>query len=68
MIELSKKTYYYIGVMIATSLIHGGPAPKFLSPSVADYLVYGLSGVKANPADIGDSTTHLKVLKVMLES
>ena len=29
MLELSKKNYFYIGMMIATSLVHGGPAPKF---------------------------------------
>ena len=46
-------------MMIATSLVHGGPASKFFSPCVADYLVFGLSGVKATATD-----THLKVLKV----
>ena len=64
MLELSKKTYFYIGMMIATSLVYGGPAPKFFSPCVADYLVFGLSGVKATATDIVDFSTHLKVLKV----
>lgn len=65
MFELSKRTYYYIGLMIATSLVHGGPDPKFFSPSVVDYFVYGLSGVKATPADIVDFDIQLKVLKVL---
>ena len=36
MLELSKKTYFYIGAMIATSLVHGGSAPQFFSPCVYD--------------------------------
>ena len=27
--ELKKKTYFYVGQMIALSLEHGGPAPTF---------------------------------------
>ncbi len=41
------ESYYYIGVMIATSTNHGGPAADV----VADYIVYGMSGVKATAAD-----------------
>ena len=64
MLEISKKTYFYIGVMIATSLIHGGPAPKFFSSYIVDYLLLGFSGVKVTPADIVYFDMHLKLLKV----
>lgn len=64
MLEL--KTYFHIGVMIATSIIHGGPSPKFFAPFVADYFVYGLSGVRATPSDISDFETQLKILKVFM--
>ena len=30
MTELEKKTYYYVGMMLALSLVHGGPAPHLL--------------------------------------
>ena len=30
MTELTKRTYYFVGVMVAMSLVHGGPAPKAL--------------------------------------
>lgn len=62
--ELSKKTYYYIGSMLALSIIHGGPAPAFLATAVADYIVYGMVGVKATVHDIPDPTVKEKVLKV----
>ena len=29
MVELSKKTYEYVGSMLAVSIVHGGPAPYF---------------------------------------
>ncbi len=27
--ELMKRTYFYVGAIISTSLVHGGPAPAF---------------------------------------
>ena len=35
-VELEKMSFYYVGVIVALSLIHGGPAPHFLSSAVAD--------------------------------
>ena len=52
--ELEKGTFYYIGVIIALSIIHGGPGPTFLSSAVADYIVSGFKGVKAMACDIPD--------------
>ena len=42
MVELEKNTYYYVGAMLATSIVHGGPPPCFFSNAVADYLLYGM--------------------------
>ena len=41
-VEFQKKSYYHVGKMIAMSLVHGGPAPHFFSPVVADYICFGL--------------------------
>lgn len=53
--ELDRRSFYYIGVMLALSLIHGGPAPQFFSPAVADYIVSGIQGVKPTTDDVPDS-------------
>lgn len=61
MTEQDKKTYYYVGVMIGLSLIYGGPAPKFFSQSVANYIV------NAGPPsifDIPDSSIKEKLIEV----
>ena len=42
--ELEKKTFYFVGVIIALSLVHGGPEPQFFCIAVADYI---MKGVKA---------------------
>ena len=63
-LELQKKTYYYIGVLFGLSLIHGGPAPQFFSSAVADYIIYGASNVKARPLDVVDSEIREKIEKV----
>ena len=61
-----KKSYYSIGAMLAASLVHGGPAPKFFAKAVADYFVYGMSGVRATPEDIPNFDIQLKILKVCI--
>ncbi len=50
--ELGKNTYKYVGEMIAVSLVHGGPAPAFFAPSVADYIVYGMNKVNATVGEV----------------
>lgn len=50
--ELEKQTFYYIGRVIALTLVYGGPAPCFFSPAVADYIVYGIQKVKVTVDDV----------------
>lgn len=64
MVELEKNTYYYVGAMLATSIVHGGPPPCFLSNAVADYLLYGMRKTKPTIADIPDNTIQQKLIKV----
>ena len=51
-IELEKKTFYEVGGLIALSLVHGGPAPHFFSPAVADYIIYGVQNVRPTIDDV----------------
>ena len=53
-IELSKKTYFYVGQILSMSLVHGGPAPCFLAEPVVDYILYGLERVKVCIEDVHD--------------
>ena len=62
--ELEKMTYYYVGVVIALSLVHGGPAPHFFSPAVADYVVYGVHKVHATIADVPSYKMQQSLKKV----
>ena len=64
MIELDKKTYYYIGMSIALSLIYGGPAPHFFSPTIAKYIAFGSSASSASFLDIPDTSIKEKLIKV----
>jgi hypothetical protein len=41
---------------MATSLVQGGPAPKFLSRSVVEYLALGLEAVTASVDEIPNSS------------
>ena len=63
-VELQKKTYYYVGVFFALSIIHGGPAPTFLSSAVADYIVHGIQKVKASITDVPDPQMKQCLFKV----
>ena len=65
MVELGKRTFYYIGVMLTISLIHGGPSPAFFAAAVADYIVYGMAKVKATPEDVADHAMREKLVKVI---
>lgn len=59
---LREDRYYTAGRAIAVSLVHGGPPPNFLSPTVYSLLVDG----SANPVleDIADTELLEKVKKV----
>ena len=63
-IALSKKTFKYVGCMLAASLINGGPAPGFFADFVADYIVYGIDKVKVNVQDVIDPGMKEKLIKV----
>lgn len=54
--------YYEVGRAMAVSLVHGGPPPNFLSPTLFSLLAYG----SANPVleDIADTELLEKVQKV----
>ena len=64
--ELERMTFFYIGVIVALSLVHGGPAPQFFSPAVADYIVCGVQGVKATVSDIPHSMIRQSLQKVYI--
>ena len=66
LVELEKKTYFYIGAIIALSLIHGGPGPQFFSPAVADYIIYGVQSVKASIMDVPEQEVRDKIKKVCI--
>ena len=61
---LQQKTYKYIGQMIAVSLIHGGPVPSFLAPSVLEYITFGLEKVKGRVEDVPNKELKEKLSKV----
>lgn len=63
--ELEKNTYYYVGTMLAVSIVHGGPPPCFFSNAVADFLLYGMGKTKPNVEDIPDYTIQQKLTKVI---
>lgn len=64
MAELEKMTFYYVGVIIALSLLHGGPAPQCFSSAVADYIIYGVKKVNATIDDVPDHTIKQSLQKV----
>ena len=53
-----------MGAFIALSIVHGGPAPKFFSSAVADYIVYGVRHVKADIVDVPDYDIQQALQKV----
>jgi hypothetical protein len=63
-IELNKKTYFYIGQILSITLVHGGPAPSFFAEPVADYILYGLEKIKVSIADVQDKAVKRKLKKV----
>ncbi len=64
LVELQKQTYFFVGVIIALSLVHSGPGPQFFSLAVADYIVFGILKVKANMFDVPEQEMRGKIKKV----
>ncbi|XP_016521610.1 G2/M phase-specific E3 ubiquitin-protein ligase-like [Poecilia formosa] len=61
---LREDTYFMAGRAIAVSLVHGGPAPRFLSPVLSDGLVGGPNAACPTLNDINDADLHAKLKKV----
>ena len=64
-VELTKKTYFNVGQIMALSIVHGGPAPKCLADPIADYIVHGMDKVKASTNDVSDIGIRLKLQQVI---
>ena len=61
MAALSNEEFKAAGEIMASSVVHqGGPAPDFLSTSVFQYIVHGVSSIKADYANDIVKDAHLK--------
>lgn len=63
-VELEKRSFFHVGVILALSLLHGGPAPQFFSSAVADYITVGIEGVKCTLDDVPDLCMRKSLEKV----
>lgn len=63
---LSSKEFREVGRFFAMSILQGGPAPQFLSPTIAHYLLCGDEGLQPEISDIPDSEVWAKVQKVYI--
>ncbi|XP_034002246.1 G2/M phase-specific E3 ubiquitin-protein ligase-like isoform X3 [Trematomus bernacchii] len=61
---LREDRYFIAGQAIAVSLVHGGPPPGFLAPTLYSCLVGGHSSIKPDLEDIVDADLYEKVKKV----
>ena len=52
---LEDDDYFIAGTIIAMSIVHGGPAPQFLSPLMFDALVNDMSKVVVSVQDVYDA-------------
>jgi len=60
-----EKDYYrLVDMMIAWSVIHGGPGGNFLSKTLYNALAYGIENVSADPRDLPSSTMQEKIALV----
>ena len=66
MSAFEKQTYRYIGQMIAVSLIHGGPAPTFLAPSVVGYILKGIRGADPQVKEVPNLHVRQKLEEVCI--
>ncbi|MEQ2253203.1 hypothetical protein ILYODFUR_029802, partial [Ilyodon furcidens] len=56
--------YFLAGTAIAVTLIHGGPAPRFLSPVLCASLVGGSNAACPTLKDVTDADLHEKLKKI----
>ena len=52
--EVRKGTYRVFGRLLAYMIVHGGPAPRFLSELAFHMLAYGPSGVQASLGNLNE--------------
>lgn len=63
---LREDRYFIAGRAIAVSLVHGGPPPGFLAPTLYACLVGEKSSIKPVLEDIADADLYEKVKKVIV--
>ncbi|XP_055009244.1 G2/M phase-specific E3 ubiquitin-protein ligase-like isoform X1 [Boleophthalmus pectinirostris] len=57
--------YFHVGRMIATSIVHGGPGPRFLSEMLYDHLTgKSTADFEARIEDITDDTMRASLLEI----
>ena len=61
---VEQNTYHYVGVILAMSIVHGGPAPCFFTNAVADFILYGLDITRPTIEDVPDQEVRVKLRKV----
>ena len=62
---LREGEYFIVGRAMAVSLVHGGPAPTFLSPVMYSYLTESRFKYSPTLADITDPELREEVEEVM---
>ena len=63
-LELSKQTFRYVGQIIGSSLLNGGPSPGFFADFIADYIVFGIEKVQVRVQDVVDPKMKSKLTEV----
>ena len=63
-ISFTEGLFKAAGLLMAYSIVQGGPAPNFISPWVYDYLAYGLHHVPLSHEDIEDESVRSIAVKV----
>ena len=66
-ISLTDELFKAANLLMACSIVQGGPAPNFMSQWVYDYLAFGLHNVPLNPDDIEDVSVRNVVDKVSVK-
>ena len=62
--SLQSRLFFYVGQMIAASILNGGPGPGCMSHAIVDYLTYGLKRVNATIDDVPNCVIqgHMKLV------
>lgn len=58
--------YFHVGIMVAVSIVHGGPGPRCFSPSFYQYLVGKVKTIEAPIEDIPDTEVRNVLLEVIV--